>query len=253
MGDTSRKKRERPESYQRTKIKEAKTSGTQCKRNCFSKVSEVERLDMFTRFYNLKTKDEQDIFIQELIEITDVQNRRPRKAIRKTGLALTNISEHIEPFPKKESHYSGREVYYLDSNLFNIRYLMYQQISYAPYKFFVENFKLFLGRPQVDVCGTCETYKIKIKDDYLNETAKGMAEYLVHKRRTKKFYSELKSETQKVDEPHILALCFDFMQNIQLPATTVGDAFYYNELTTNVFCIHNIKKNKTTFTYTMKV
>nr|CAH7725063.1 unnamed protein product [Callosobruchus chinensis] len=130
---------------------------------------------------------------------------------------------------------------------------MYQHISYASYyKFFVEKFKLSFGRPQVDVCGTCETYKIKIKDDYFNETAKrvAVAEYLVHKRKTNKFYYELKNETEKVGEPHIIALCFDFMQNIQLPVTPVGEVFYYNELTTNVFCIHNIKKNKATlYTY----
>nr|CAH7725062.1 unnamed protein product [Callosobruchus chinensis] len=134
---------------------------------------------MFTRFYNLKTKDEQDIFIQRLIEITDVQKRRSRKDnpknrphsykyfVKKKGdvrcevclktclsilsvtekrilrmkrLAILGMSprdmrgkntrgnalseaarlcmrEHIEYFPKKKSHYSGREVYYLDSNL----------------------------------------------------------------------------------------------------------------------------------------
>ncbi|XP_072383846.1 uncharacterized protein, partial [Diabrotica undecimpunctata] len=39
------------------------------------------------------------------------------------------------------------------------------------------------------------------------------------------------------------ALAFDFMHNIQLPKTSVGEVFYYQQLTVSVFCIHNSKDN----------
>nr|CAH7764288.1 unnamed protein product [Callosobruchus chinensis] len=251
MGDTSRKRRAKPGNYQRTKIKEARISGTEYV-NCKGRLVAAKRpgeacrnVDRektirktgLTYFVKKKGDVRSEVCLKAFLSILFVTEKRlfrikrlavlgmsPRDMRGKntSGNALTEAArlcmrEHIESFPKKESHYSGREVYYLDSNiniekmhnLFKIRYPMYQNISYASYyKFFVENFKLSFGRPQVDVCGTCETYKIKIKDDYLNETAKrvAVAEYLVHKRRTKKFYDELKSETEKVNEPHILAL-----------------------------------------------
>lgn len=121
------------------------------------------------------------------------------------------------------------------------------KLSYPYYtRYFRENFSLRFGRPQVDVCGTCETLNNKIKDQHLNETAKrtAVAELMVHKRRSKKFYTKLKDEINPSTRSNsVLALAFDFMQNIQLPKTPVGEVFYYQQLTVSVFCIHNIKKN----------
>lgn len=72
-----------------------------------------------------------------------------------------------------------------------------------------------------------------------------MAELIVHKRRSKKFYLKLKSETEeKADSKNVLALAFDYMQNVQLPKTPVGEIFYYQQLTVSVFCIHNLKNNQ---------
>lgn len=165
------------------------------------------------------------------------------------------MREHIQSFPIKESHYSGRPINYLDKNLnikimyklFKEKYEVGKKVSYITYyNFFKENFKLSFGRPQIDVCATCERLNIKLRDSNLNINAKKVAEaeLTVHKRRSNKFYAKLKSEaTETASNSHILSICFDFMQNIQLPKTPVGDVFYYNELTVNVFCIHNVKKN----------
>ncbi|KAJ4425709.1 hypothetical protein ANN_27905 [Periplaneta americana] len=49
------------------------------KRNCFPAIAEDFQLQIFSRFHDLATKDEQDMYLQSLIDILDVQRRRPRK------------------------------------------------------------------------------------------------------------------------------------------------------------------------------
>lgn len=64
--------------------------------------------------------------------------------------------------------------------------------THVKYSFYYKTFKNFnfkFGRPQVDVCGTCEELKTKIKNPDLNERAKkvAVAERIVYKRWSKKF------------------------------------------------------------------
>nr|CAH7719070.1 unnamed protein product [Callosobruchus chinensis] len=146
-----------------------------------------------------------------------------------------DVRHHIESFPVKLSHYANRDIKYLHSELnLNIMYDLFKQkyptlkVSYSYYtRYFRENFSLRFGRPQVDFCAACETLNNKIKNQHLNEVAKrtAEAELMVHKRRTKKFYTKLKSESELVpgDADNILALSFDYMQNIQLPKTPVAE------------------------------
>lgn len=70
------------------------------------------------------------------------------------------IKEHIELFPVKISHYSGKEFMYLDARLnTTIMYKLFKKnhpnikISYWFYsQYFKQNFNLRFGRPQVDTC-----------------------------------------------------------------------------------------------------
>nr|CAI5865121.1 unnamed protein product [Callosobruchus analis] len=184
----------------------------------------------------------------------DLRGKNP--SVNKLGEhGRTAVRQHIESFPVKISHYSNKEFKYLTTELnLKIMYNLFKEqnpdinVSYAYYtRYFRENFSLRFARPQIDVCATCETLNNKIKDQHLNETAKrtAVAELMVHKRRSNKFYLKLKNETnESMRDANVLALAFDFMQNIQLPKTPVGDVFYYQQLTVSVFCIHNIKDNK---------
>lgn len=59
-------------------------------------------------------------------------------------------------------------------------------VKYEYYlRHFRENFGYRFGRPQVDICSTCEDLNAKIKSTTLNETAKrcAVAELMIHKRR----------------------------------------------------------------------
>ena len=88
------------------------------------------------------------------------------------------------------------------------------KISYSFYRsYFQKDFNLTFGRPQIDMYCTCEELRLKIKSPHLSEAAKRVAgvELLVHRRRSRKFYSILKygASEDAFD-------CFDCMQNVSL-------------------------------------
>lgn len=171
---------------------------------------------------------------------------------------IVKLREHIDSFPVKQSHYSGKEFKYLDAKLnVKIMYTLYKEmypntrVKYDFYiKYFRENYSLSFGRPQVDTCCSCEELSVKIKSPSLNEAAKriAVAELLVHKRRSKKFYTALNMSTeQSKGNEDVLGICFDFMQNLQLPQIPVQEIFYLRQLTVNVFGIHNLKTGNAVF------
>lgn len=163
------------------------------------------------------------------------------------------VREHIESFPLKESHYSGKKIYYLNAELnLKMMHKLYTEkfpnevVSYDFYiKFFRENFNYRFGRPQIDTCCDCESLSIKIKSPQVNDLVKraAVAELLVHKRKSKKFYAALKHESsdEAVMETNVLSLAFDFMQNVHIPKIPVQEMFYLRQLTISVFCITDIK------------
>nr|CAD7409591.1 unnamed protein product [Timema poppensis] len=225
-----------------------------CHKKCLDALSEEEKLTIFTHFYNdFTSKDEQDIFLQGLIEVRPIARRRshgpvekkkPRKSgfcyhvlnggtrvpvCKKALINLLNIGEkrirrisglllegrsprdgrglnpkshsipgeivelvknHIECFPTKQSHYSGSDQVYLDSQL-NVTKMYQLFVQKHPeakvkynfyYTYFKENYGYKFGRPQKDVCSTCEQLSVKIKSPALNDRAKrvAVAEKVVH-------------------------------------------------------------------------
>nr|CAI5859357.1 unnamed protein product [Callosobruchus analis] len=288
-----------------TSSKDKNIPANPCRLKCCEKLSEDDKLQIFQRFYSLQTKDEQNIFLQGLIQVLNIKQRRPRqsekhkpksvsykfyvfKGSAKTEVCLKSflslyavthkrvrrieslaqqgkshkdlrekqpsanafseevrelVREHIQSFPVKLSHYSGQERKYLDRDL----------TICTMHRIFSRNFNFSFGRPQVDVCSTYELLNNKIKNKTLNDTAKrrAVAELMVHKRRCKKFYSKVKSETENhADSKNVLALAFDYVQNIQFPKSPVDDIFYYHsQKTANEICtfltdyLKEIKKN----------
>ncbi|KAJ9600387.1 hypothetical protein L9F63_009315 [Diploptera punctata] len=128
-------------------------------------------------------------------------------------------------------------------------------IKYEYYlKHFNDNYGYRFGRPQVDVCSTCEDLNTKIKSSTLNDVAKraAVAELLVHKRRAKKFYSKMENVKNICKERNdVMAIAFDFMQNMPLPFIPVQEMFYLRKLWYYVFNIHDIGRGTSIFyTYT---
>lgn len=173
---------------------------------------------------------------------------------------LDQISEHISSFPKKESHYTSVPVTYLEAGLTvrKMHELFLQKfpnlesiVKYEFYlKFFQNRFGYKFGRPQVDVCCTCEDLSAQIKSNTISDDAKRLAaaELLVHKRRASKFYKKMK-EVEEISKERndVRAIVFDFMQNLPLPLIPVQEMFYLRKLWLNVFNIHDIGKERTVF------
>nr|CAI5835290.1 unnamed protein product [Callosobruchus analis] len=124
-------------------------------------------------------------------------------------------------------------------------------VSYYCYRqFFHENFNLHFGRPQVDTCTKCEELTLKIKSSTLGDAAKkaAVAQKMVHERSSKKFYTYLKTSSSEYRQRNDLGvICFDCMQNLQLPLIPVQDVFYPTQLTVSLFCIHDMRSGKSYF------
>lgn len=190
-------------------------------------------------------------------------DKRGKHEIRGNAIDPTiraKISEHIASFPKKVSHYSSVPISYLEAGL-TVR-KMYQlflekfpdlagKVKYEFYlNYFNERFGYKFGRPQVDVCSTCEDLNSKIKSSTISDDEKKqvVAELLVHKRRASKFYKKMKEVEEICKERNdVGAIVFDYMQNLPLPMIPVQEMFYLRKLWLNVFNIHDIKNERSVF------
>lgn len=171
------------------------------------------------------------------------------------GSRVKLIIDHIMSFPVKVSRYSTKTLRFLSERLnVKVMHKLYgekypdEKVNYYFYlKIFRERFSLTFGRPQVDTCCTCEALDVKIKSKNLNDAAKrvAIAEKIVHLRRSKKFYSKLKSVTETcTKDPTHFGVCMDYMQNLSLPVIPVQETFYLRQLTVNVFDIHELSTGK---------
>lgn len=288
--------------------------------HCFRTLLQADFSSCITKLNGFNTKDEQDIYLQQLIEKKYVRSHRPRKEdssisreysfkyfielvtkkqvvckkafcsiygvtnarvkrllkLKSRSITphdrrgkhpkkntippnvLKKIHDHIMSFPRKQTHYSGRHMEYLDTRLdVKTMFLLFKAkypdlgIKYKFYiRYFKENFSLRFGRPQVDTCITCEELMVKIKNSKLGDHAKraAEAELTVHKRRSKKFHNKI-SEIQELckSRDDVAALTFDFMQNLPLPNIPIQEIFYLRQLWVNCFGIKNLKTGKSVF------
>lgn len=345
-----------PEDYKRNIVREARVKGLgyvshkgkdvakkacpediscKCPKKCFLKLTNDQVKTVWNYFYKLESKDQQDIYLQAMVEAKPVvrrtvkrdeddvvdeirpeeeengvanqvsfkrnhtfcytlkidgsflpvcksvflkahgitadrmkricklllANESPRdlRGKNRSGNALPGhicvlIHDHIQSLDVKETHYGGRPKKYLDARL-DVNKMHSLFLSKHPelenivkynfyYMYFKENFDYSFGRPQVDVCCTCESLGNKLRDPGMSDNAKRnvSAQLMIHKRRAKKFYNFM-SEAGKDNDPETVAICFDFMQNLPLPHIPVQEVFYMRQLWVNNFCIHNLKTN----------
>lgn len=192
-----------------------------------------------------------------------MKSPKDQRGISRSGNAIPGeicamIHNQISRFEVRETHYGGRQKQYLDARL-NVKTMheMFlkdhpeyeNKIKYSFYrKFFQENFDYGFGRPQVDICSKCESFKVKLLDPSLSDNAKRnvTADMIIHRRRAKKFYTTLKAASD-IKEDDTVALVFDYMQNQPLPLIPVQEVFYLRQLWVNIFCIHNLSTNTAKF------
>uniref|UniRef100_A0A8D8ZZE3 DUF7869 domain-containing protein n=1 Tax=Cacopsylla melanoneura TaxID=428564 RepID=A0A8D8ZZE3_9HEMI len=86
-------------------------------------------------------------------------------------------------------------------------------------------------------------------DPHLNDSSKRVyvAEHIVHCRKSKKFYNQMKLSTEMCKrDSDILGVCFDFMSVTDLPKIPVQETYYFRQLSVNNFGIHNLGENSCT-------
>lgn len=95
------------------------------------------------------------------------------------------------------------------------------------YNIFMTSFNLGFGNPRKDICSFCVKMKASIKIEQDRDRKRELiTELLVHKMRSRQFYSKMKEE----QDDSVLTLCFDLMQNQALPKSPIGEAYYARQL-----------------------
>lgn len=83
---------------------------------------------------------------------------------------------HIQSFPLKISHYSSKEIKYIDVSL-NVKVmfeLFKKKIFRSQIFVLLQNSDYHFGRSQIDTC-ECERLTLKLKDNNLNAVVKHVA------------------------------------------------------------------------------
>ena len=109
----------------------------------------------------------------------------------------------------------------------------HNDVSYSLYySVFRYNFNLGFGHPATDACATCAKYRLRMKDLDMTDDEKRTesATFILHRRRARFFYDMLR---QQVDDS--VTVCFDMMQNLILPRTPIGQAYYSRQLYVYLF------------------
>ncbi|XP_034047172.1 uncharacterized protein LOC117528648 [Thalassophryne amazonica] len=161
------------------------------------------------------------------------------------------IVEHIQSFTCRASHYGrrgapGRKYLPCDLNVRKMHELFealnHTHTSYSLYSVFASDFKLGFGHPATDTCSDCAKYKIRISDPNLTEREKQIesASFILHHRRARMFYDLL----NRVANDYV-TVCFDMMQNLILPKTPIGQAYYSRQLYLYLFGVvrHHVENS----------
>ena len=151
------------------------------------------------------------------------------------------VREHIQTFRCRSNHHSrkdspGRKYLPHELSVAKMHQLFKEQnhvqISYVLYySVFVSNFNLGFGSPATDVWATCVQFRSQVRNESLSDEDKKIltAEFILHRRRQRQFYNLMN------DAKDTTTVCFDMMENLVLPRTPIGQAYYSRQLYLHVF------------------
>ena len=114
-----------------------------------------------------------------------------------------------------------------DKDNLGVKYTLYWSV-------FHYHFNLAFGHPATDVCATCTQHKLRLKNTAIgtDDRTLQIAQYILHRRRARTFYNKLNPRC-----PDSLTIFFDVMENLCLPKTAIGQAYYSRQLYLYVFVI----------------
>ena len=157
----------------------------------------------------------------------------------------TQVREHIESFPVRESHYSRQDNLkrrYLPENLSIARMYRLFLEKYEPEvneedgekphvkewlyrKIFNEEYNFGFGYPRSDTCEKCDMLKVASDNAKTEEERSEIqAELASHHEKAAQGYGSLRSDSHKSD-PSKAVITFDLQQNLPVPTLTHGPCF----------------------------
>lgn len=153
------------------------------------------------------------------------------------------IENHINRFPRVESHYcrsnTSREYLHSDLTIKKMYAMFTEELGSSAskpclttYRSVFNSMNLSFLRPKKDMCGLCKTYfdgspetKLRLKATYEEHT------------KTKNAIREIKKscKTAAENDPKVVCCCFDLQQVIYLPMSSDGAVFYKRR-----FAVYNL-------------
>lgn len=189
--------------------------------------------------------------LKDNITVTDkrgLHKNRPRSITDETKL---KIREHINSFPRQESHYSrGKtENEYLSANLnLNIMFKLFSEkhpdisISKRVYvHVFQSDFKLKFGIPRSDTCKTCDSYFIKICAEENEQKLRSLQiESERHHMRAEAAYSQLREDQKaaQINQNNVV-LFTDLQQVLYCPTLKHSSVFYQRQYSSFNYAVHD--------------
>ena len=167
--------------------------------------------------------------------VMDGERRGGRQTAEKDQILRDQVQEHINRFPRMESHYcrANSSYQYLSSDLnFSIMYEMYKKenpsgASIGLYKSVFKSLHLKFHHPKKDMCGLCETY-FHSTAEKKQELQKEFDRHYKEKVKVREIKSKSKERASN-DISHRAAV-FDLQQVIYLPKSSRSELFYKRRL-----------------------
>ncbi len=178
----------------------------------------------------------------------EADKRGGRRNVENDKAMTKRVTEHINRFPRVESHYcrssSSRQYLSCDLNV-NRMHMMYQQeypentVSLSFYTKIFKSMNLAFHLPKKDLCGLCASYHLNkesgINDEDLNEEYQN---HILEKDRVRQIKDEEKERSLK--DPSKVTCCFDLQQVIYLPKSDWSEIFYKRRLGCYNFTIFDV-------------
>lgn len=158
-----------------------------------------------------------------------------------------NMKEHINKFPRIESHYArarDQKEYLCPSLSIERMFEMFKNEneentgSLSTYRRVFRQMKLSFHRQKKDLCGLCETYR-KGDDSTKVQLENKYRDHMAEKEEVRQLKEKCKTEAI-TSLGKKCALCFDLQQVIFLPQSNRGEIFYKRRLSNYNFTTYNL-------------
>lgn len=211
-----------------------------CKR-CFQ--STIDETDKFIRNALMKKSETKTGTIKE------DQRGRHEPANKSKPDKLKEIADHIESFPKYESHYTRRvnDKKYLSSDLnLSKMYQLYREVTPKPlgrkiYELEFHKQKLAFKVPKTDTCHKCEVMKMQLDVITDEEELRNIkaAQEIHHREADLAYLSKKNDKTLSRSDPTLMCFTFDLQQCLPTPFLETSVSFYKRKYWTYNLTVHN--------------